>query len=79
MASLKEVDISRCAKVTDAGIRHLVSISTLQILRISETGVTADGIKLLSSLTNLFVLDMGGLPVTDTALSSLQVLIFFMT
>lgn len=74
MASLKEVDISRCAKVTDAGIRHLVSISTLQILRISETGVTADGIKLLSSLTNLFVLDMGGLPVTDTALSSLQAL-----
>lgn len=76
MTSLKEVDISRCAKVTDAGIRHLVSISTLQILRISETGVTADGIKLLSSLTALFVLDLGGLPVTDTALSSLQVLIF---
>lgn len=74
MTSLKEVDISRCAKVTDAGIRHLVSISTLQILRISETGVTADGIKLLSSLTTLFVLDLGGLPVTDTALSSLQAL-----
>lgn len=74
MTSLKEVDISRCAKVTDAGIRHLVSISTLQILRISETGVTADGIKLLSSLTALFVLDLGGLPVTDTALSSLQAL-----
>lgn len=75
MTSLKEVDISRCAKVTDAGIRHLVSISTLQILRISETGVTADGIKLLSSLANLIVLDLGDLPVTDTALSSLQVLI----
>lgn len=74
MTSLKEVDISRCAKVTDAGIRHLVSISTLQILRISETGVTADGIKLLSSLTTLFVLDLGDLPVTDTALSSLQAL-----
>ncbi|KAG5228254.1 receptor protein [Salix suchowensis] len=74
MTSLKEVDISRCAKVTDAGIRHLVSISTLQILRISETGVTADGIKLLSSLANLIVLDLGDLPVTDTALSSLQAL-----
>ncbi|OMP02936.1 Leucine-rich repeat, cysteine-containing subtype [Corchorus olitorius] len=73
MTCLKEVDLSRCIKVTDAGIRHLISISTLEKLWISETGVTASGVALLSSLKNLSVLDLGGLPVTDTALNSLQV------
>lgn len=76
MATLKEVDLSRCVKVTDAGIRHLLSISTLEKLRVSETGLTADGIALLASLLNLSVLDLGGLPVTDKALNSLQVLFF---
>ncbi|OMO79743.1 Leucine-rich repeat, cysteine-containing subtype [Corchorus capsularis] len=74
MTCLKEVDLSRCIKVTDAGIRHLMSISTLEKLWISETGVTASGVALLSSLKNLSVLDLGGLPVTDTALNSLQAL-----
>ncbi|PSS04242.1 Toll-like receptor 13 [Actinidia chinensis var. chinensis] len=74
MANLKEIDLARCSKVTDAGIRHLLSISTLEKINISETGVTAEGISFLSSLTNLSVLDLGGLPVTDLALSSLQVL-----
>ncbi|KAF5734757.1 LRR receptor-like serine/threonine-protein kinase GSO1-like [Tripterygium wilfordii] len=74
MTCLREIDISRCMKVTDAGIKHLLSISTLEKLRISETGLTADGVALLSSLKNLSVLDLGGLPVTDLALSSLQVL-----
>ncbi|KAI3422973.1 uncharacterized protein J3R85_011490 [Psidium guajava] len=74
MANLKEVNLSRCVKVTDAGIRHLLSISTLEKIRVSETSLTADGIALLSSLPNLLVLDLGGLPVSDKALDSLQVL-----
>ncbi|KAA8528237.1 hypothetical protein F0562_035512 [Nyssa sinensis] len=74
MTSLKEVDLSRCSKVTDGGIRHLLSIPTLEKLCISETGVTAEGVTLLSSLSNLSVLDLGGLPVTDLALSYLRVL-----
>ena len=77
MRSLKELDLSRCLKVNDAGIGHVVSISTLERLFVSETGVSANGVKLLSSLKNLIVLDLGGLPVTDQALSSLQVLNFF--
>lgn len=76
MASLKELDLSRCLKVTDAGIRHVITISTLEKLRISETGLTVNGIPLLSSLKNLSILDLGGLPVTDQALCSLQVLRF---
>ncbi|XP_044487447.1 disease resistance protein RPV1 isoform X2 [Mangifera indica] len=74
MTSLKELDISRCVKVTDDGIRHLLSIPTLEKLCLSETGVTENGVQLLSSLKNLSVLDLGGLPVTDRVLSSLQVL-----
>lgn len=74
MTSLKELDLSRCLKVTDAGIRHIISISTLEKLYVSETGLTANGVTLISSLKNLSVLDLGGLPVTDPALSSLQVL-----
>ncbi|KAK2966513.1 hypothetical protein RJ640_019042 [Escallonia rubra] len=74
MTSLTELDLSRCSKVTDSGIRHLFSIPTLEKLCISETGVTANGVTLLSSLTNLSLLDLGGLRVTDVALSCLQVL-----
>ncbi|GLT67926.1 hypothetical protein SLA2020_401990 [Shorea laevis] len=74
MTNLKEVDLSRCMKVTDARVSHLVSILTLEKLWISETGLTADGVALLSSLKNLSTLDLGGLPVTDKALNSLQLL-----
>ena len=73
MTSLKELDLSRCKKVTDAGIKHLLSISHLEKLHLSRTGVTAGGIKLLSELKNLSTLDLGGLPVTDLVLNSLQV------
>lgn len=74
MTCLKEIDLGRCIKLTDAGIQHLLSIPFLEKLCISETGVTADGIILLTSLTDLSTLDLGGLPVTDSALCSLQVL-----
>lgn len=72
MTSLKELDLSRCSKVNDAGMMHLLSIPTLEKLFISETSVSADGVTLLSSLNNLSSLDLGGLPVTDQALYSLQ-------
>lgn len=74
MSSLKELDLSRCLKVNDAGIKHVISVSNLEKLNISETGVSANGVKLLSSLNNLTLLDLGGLPVTDLALTSLRVL-----
>lgn len=79
MTSLKELDLSRCTKVTDVGIKHLTSISSLEELRISETGVTASGVALLSSLKKLSVLDLGGLPVTDLVLRSLQVYYLFLS
>ncbi|CAA6671562.1 unnamed protein product [Spirodela intermedia] len=75
MVSLKDLDISRCSKITDAGIEHILSISNLERLCISETRVTSKGIIRLSSLVNLRSLDLGGLPVTDQAIDSLKVLV----
>uniref|UniRef100_A0A1J3HD17 F-box/LRR-repeat protein 14 n=1 Tax=Noccaea caerulescens TaxID=107243 RepID=A0A1J3HD17_NOCCA len=74
LTSLTELDVSRCSKVTDAGIKHLQSVANLEKLWISQTGVTEAGISLLASLQNLSLLDLGGLPVTDHNLSSLQAL-----
>lgn len=74
---LKEVDLSRCSKVDDAGIKHLLSIQTIEILCISETSVSANGVTLLSSLKRLSKLDLGGLFTTDSALASLQVFFSF--
>lgn len=76
MNSLKELDLSRCSKVNDAGINHILSIPNLEKLHISKTGVTAKGIKLLASLRKLSFLDLGGLPMDDACLASLQVFLF---
>lgn len=73
---MKELDISRCSKITDAGLEHILSISNLERLCISETRVTSKGIIRLSSLVNLRSLDLGGLPVTDQAIDSLKVSLF---
>ncbi|XP_020269210.1 uncharacterized protein LOC109844543 isoform X3 [Asparagus officinalis] len=69
---LKELDLSRCSKVTDAGIKHVLSIPSLEKLFASETGMSAEGVKALSYFTSLRTLDLGGIPVTDKALGSLQ-------
>ncbi|XP_054776163.1 uncharacterized protein LOC129284655 isoform X2 [Prosopis cineraria] len=74
MTSLQELDLSRCSKVNDAAIKHILSLANLEKLHIAQTGVTAEGVKLLASLKALSVLDLGGLPVNDVALNSLQVL-----
>ncbi|KAJ3701133.1 hypothetical protein LUZ61_004838 [Rhynchospora tenuis] len=71
---LKELDLSRCEKFTDAGVKHIITIQSLEKLHLCQTGVTASGARLLSSLSNLTLLDLGGICVTDEALSSLQVL-----
>jgi hypothetical protein len=55
-------------------MKHLQSVVNLKKLWISQTGVTEVGISLLASLKKLSLLDLGGLPVTDQNLISLQVL-----
>ncbi|XP_057752786.1 uncharacterized protein LOC130970653 isoform X1 [Arachis stenosperma] len=74
MVSVNHLHLSNCSKLNDAAIHHILSLSNLQKLQISQTSVTAKGIKLLASLKNLSLLDLGGLPVDDVSLTSLQVL-----
>lgn len=76
MNNLKELDLSRCSKITDAGIKHVLAIQNLEKLHVSETGLTSNGVVLLSSLQNLNLLDLGGISITDEALCSLQVNMF---
>jgi len=74
MSTLKELDLSRCSRISDAGIKHIISIDCLQKLHLSDTGLTDNGVMLLSALKNLQLLDLGGIHMTDKALRSLQVL-----
>jgi hypothetical protein len=74
MNTLKELDLSRCKKISDAGIKHIVTIESLEKLHLSETELTDNGVMLISSLTNLSFLDLGGILMTDKTLQSLQVL-----
>jgi hypothetical protein len=73
MNTLKDLDLSRCKKISDAGIKHIVTIESLEKLHLSETELTNNGVMLISSLTNLSFLDLGGILMTDKSLQSLQV------
>jgi len=73
MNTLKELDLSTCKKISDAGIKHIVTIESLEKLHLSETELTDNGVMLISSLTNLSFLDLGGILMTDKSLQSLQV------
>ncbi|XP_078429075.1 leucine-rich repeat (LRR) family protein [Wolffia australiana] len=75
MVSLKDLDLSRCSKITDSGIEQILSIPNLEKLSISLTRVTSKGIKQLASLVKLRSLNLGGLPCTDQALGSLTALV----
>lgn len=75
MSTLKELDLSRCSKISDAGIKHIASIESLEKLHVSQTGLTDNGVMAISSLINLRLLDLGGVRFTDKALRSLQVCI----
>lgn len=56
---------------------HIVSLTQLKKLGLAETGVGTKGLAMLPVLTALNYLDLGGCPVTDAHLSSLQVRLSF--
>jgi hypothetical protein len=78
MGTLEELDLSRCSRISDAGIKHIASIDSLEKLHLSDTGLTDNGVMLISALKNLQFLDLGGIHMTDKALWSLQVYVLMM-
>jgi internalin A len=60
------------AKVTDAGLKELVGLKSLQILILGDAEVTDDGLKELADLKGLQTLILGDTQVTGGGLTELQ-------
>jgi internalin A len=58
-------------KVTDAGLKELADLESLQTLDLGITQVTGAGLKDLAGLKSLQTLDLGGTKVTDAGLKEL--------
>ncbi len=71
LARVKEFDLSGCKSVTDVGLSHLRSASSLVTLRLGGTGITDSGLRSLSGLNTLQHLDLSDTAVTDAGLTSL--------
>ncbi|EFJ07955.1 hypothetical protein SELMODRAFT_132548 [Selaginella moellendorffii] len=71
--------IDRCSKITNQGLEHILTLGKLKHLGLSETGIGEQGIGKLAVLRNLSHLDLGGLPVTDSHVSSLLVSMYSIT
>jgi hypothetical protein len=65
---------SRClsTQVTDAGLKILAGMKTLQTVDLGFTEVTDAGLKELEGLKNLRTLDLGFTKVTDAGVAALQ-------
>jgi hypothetical protein len=61
----------RETKVTDAGLKDLAGLQSLQVLRLSFTPVTDAGLKELAGLKSLQVLSLHSTSVTDAGLKEL--------
>jgi hypothetical protein len=73
MNTLNELDLSRWSKISDSGIKHVITIESLEKLNLLETGLTDNnGMMTISSLTNLCLQGLGGIHMTDKALRSFQ-------
>jgi len=70
---MEELDLARCRRISDEAVFHITSFKGLRKLGLAETSVGAKGLSLLSALTTLESLDLGGCPVTDANLLSFQV------
>jgi len=79
--SLSLFDISGCGEVTDAGMSHLVFLSSLCSLMLSESQVSSKGITTLSRLSSLESLNVYRCPklarpaITLLRLSSIRLIV----
>jgi hypothetical protein len=60
--------------VTDAGVRHLVTLPNLRQVSFAGPELTDDGLKYLSTLSNLSNVGVGGPMITDAGLKYLSAL-----
>jgi internalin A len=60
------------AKVTDAGLDHLNTLSNLRILMFDRTATTGAGLVPLEKQTKLRTLELSNTQVTDAGVQALQ-------
>lgn len=68
---LEELDLSRSAGVDDATMAELANLTTLRVLRISQTEITDAGIERLTDLDRLEDLRVAGTAITDASVPAL--------
>ena len=58
--------------MTDAGLKHLSGLNSLQTLKLSDTQVTDAGLKEIAGLKSLQWLDLRGTQVTAAGVAELK-------
>ncbi|MBT6157041.1 MAG: protein kinase [Planctomycetaceae bacterium] len=67
-----DIALLKNGEVDDDGLKFLIGLDKLLVLRLSETNVTDEGIACLGGLTSLPVLDLSYTKVTDAGLKHLK-------
>jgi hypothetical protein len=71
LESLKSVSL-RDTKITDAGLAHLIEMTSLMRLKLSNTKITDAGLAHLRAMTSLEYLVLDNTAITDTGLERLK-------
>ncbi len=69
---LTHLNVTMCAKVTDAGVKTIGGLSSLQQLDLSGTQITDSGLENLKGLNNLQRLDLNETQISDAGLARLE-------
>ncbi len=72
LTSLRDLRLTRCPRVTSAGLKHLSQLRNLEGLTLEGTSLTDDGLRHLANLTNLQRLTLAGSNLTDDGLRHLS-------
>ena len=72
LANLVELQLSKAAKITDAGVAHLRNLRRIEKLWLEGTGLTDAGLVHLENLLTIQELYLGGTGITDAGLERLK-------
>ncbi len=66
---LEDLYLAGCRKISDAGLKRIANLQTLQVLSLDGTSITDEGMENLKLLTRLRWLDLSDTSVTDRSLA----------
>jgi Leucine-rich repeat (LRR) protein len=74
LRQLTDLDLTFAEHITDAGLAHLRSISSLERLNLEGTRISDSGMSSLAALSNLVSLNLRSTLITDGAVEQLEIL-----